>query len=226
MQSIIITSINKKDREAYSLSLCNEYNIHMHDINHIESLDEVGKEISLGIEAIKLMQETIYLAPFRGKTKAIIIEGCDRITPQAQNALLKILEEPPPHVVMILLASTKNVFLPTILSRCLIFELKYHLNISKDEEDKILETLYKIQNGSIGEKMAIAESFSKKKELTREQILSFLENILFILHRKIIQNDINMNTSIIRMIQKTHTIINTTNANPRLMLESLFISLD
>ena len=76
-------------------------------------MDEVREQICA--EAV--------IRPFSGKKRVFIVPEAEKMTPQAQNALLKTIEEPPEYVIFILLASTKSVYLPTILSRASVFTL-------------------------------------------------------------------------------------------------------
>ena len=76
-----------------------------------------GDHATIGVEAIRQIRQTLYVAPNDGDKKIYIIEKADTLNIQSQNALLKTLEEPPEHVVFIL-ATTEPQKLPaTILSR-------------------------------------------------------------------------------------------------------------
>lgn len=75
----------------------------------------------------------IGIKPYSGKYKIYIVDQAEKMNEQAQNALLKTIEEPPAYAVIILLASNTGRFLPTILSRCITFSLK------PVEEEKIVE---------------------------------------------------------------------------------------
>ncbi len=66
----------------------------------------------------------IGIKPYSGKYKIYIIDQAEKMNEQAQNALLKTIEEPPSYAVLILLASQTGNFLPTILSRCITLSLK------------------------------------------------------------------------------------------------------
>ena len=78
---------------------------------------ERGKN-SLGIRPIReQLVADVRTQPYQSAYKVYVVEDADLMTPEAQNALLKTLEEPPSYVVIILLASTGTGFLPTILSR-------------------------------------------------------------------------------------------------------------
>ena len=74
---------------------------------------------SIGIEQIKQLVRYIWEKPFSHKQKTAIIENADILTIPAQNALLKVLEEPPVHAQIILCSKTEESLLPTVVSRCM-----------------------------------------------------------------------------------------------------------
>ena len=75
---------------------------------------------SLKIEQIREMQKKIQEKPIISDKKVYIIDNADKMTIEAQNSLLKTLEEPPEFAVIILIGSNENAFLTTIKSRCMI----------------------------------------------------------------------------------------------------------
>lgn len=78
---------------------------------------------SIGVDDIREMQRDIQVKPFMHGYKIYIIEEAHAMTPQAQNALLKTLEDPPEHAVLILLSDRMEGMLPTVLSRCHMLRL-------------------------------------------------------------------------------------------------------
>lgn len=84
------------------------------DIHSIAPDDEGGV---LSIEKLRELQAKFTLAPFRSIRRAAVIEDADRMTTEAQNSLLKLLEEPPRHGHLILLTSERQALLETIMSR-------------------------------------------------------------------------------------------------------------
>lgn len=66
----------------------------------------------------------VAIKPYSSKYKVYIINEAEKMTPQAQNAILKTLEEPPAYAVIMLLVSNVNTLLPTILSRCVVLNMK------------------------------------------------------------------------------------------------------
>ncbi len=73
---------------------------------------------SIKIEHIRRLQQEIAYKPFEGRVKVWIIDQAERLTLQAANCLLKTLEEPPAHSLLILVAAQAAALLPTVVSRC------------------------------------------------------------------------------------------------------------
>lgn len=83
----------------------------------------VQPEKSIGVEAIRRMIADIQLRAFDDGYKVVMVEQAEKMTPQAQNCLLRTLEEPPPNTVFFLLSGARNAILPTLRSRCRIVTL-------------------------------------------------------------------------------------------------------
>ena len=81
-----------------------------------EIIEPVGNSIK--IEQIRELIKKVYEKPIVSNKKVYIINDSNLMTKEAQNSLLKTLEEPPEYVSIILIASNENLFLPTIKSRC------------------------------------------------------------------------------------------------------------
>ena len=98
---------------------------------------------NIKIEQIREMQKKIQEKPIISQKKVYIIDNADQMTQEAQNCLLKTLEEPPEFATIILIGSNENAFLSTIKSRCMIYHFK---RIENDIIQKFLENNYKIEN--------------------------------------------------------------------------------
>ena len=140
---------------------------------------------SIKIEQIRELVKKVYEKPIVSNKKIYIINDSNLMTKEAQNSLLKTLEEPPEYVTIILVASNENLFLPTIKSRCtkiifnklsnneLVAVLKKQYNYS-DVSDLVL----KIADGSVKKALNLRE---KEEEYTRiNNVYSNLENISII----------------------------------------------
>lgn len=83
------------------------------------------KPNSISVDDIReQVNNTIMIKPFQGPYKVYIIPQADMMTPQAQNALLKTIEEPPEYAVIMLLTENADTLLPTINSRCVMLKLR------------------------------------------------------------------------------------------------------
>lgn len=134
---------------------------------------------SIKIEQIRKIQRKILEAPIISNKKVYIINDADLMTEEAQNCLLKTLEEPPEFVTIILIGSKENEFLSTIKSRCTIIkfqdieneQIKSYL-FEKYGMDDISDDMLNIFGGSIGK----AEQLKEKNELYNN-IIELIEKI-------------------------------------------------
>lgn len=89
------------------------------------------KENTIGVEEVRVqINNDVQIKPYNDKYKIYVIEDAHLMTVQAQNALLKTIEEPPEYVIMLLLTSNSERLLPTIVSRCVTLNLR-PVNIDK-----------------------------------------------------------------------------------------------
>lgn len=85
-----------------------------HEKPNTVSVDDIRAQIN----------NDVVIKPYSGRYKIYILNEAEKMTPQAQNAILKTLEEPPAYAVIILLTANVNSLLPTILSRCVVLNMK------------------------------------------------------------------------------------------------------
>ena len=85
---------------------------------------EIDAASNRGIDDIRELRERINFAPISLKYKVYIVDEVHMLTDPASNALLKTLEEPPPHAIFILATTEPHKLLPTILSRCQRFDFR------------------------------------------------------------------------------------------------------
>lgn len=90
------------------------------------SLDvvEMDAASNRGIDEIRDLRDRVNLSPVQGRVKVYIIDEVHMLTAEAFNALLKMLEEPPEHVVFVLATTERHKVLPTIVSRCQTFDFR------------------------------------------------------------------------------------------------------
>lgn len=81
-----------------------------------------GPMRQISIHQVRLLKELAQYAPAQGRWRVFLVDQLDRINEQAANSLLKVLEEPPPYLIIILTAENLYNILPTIRSRSIIFQ--------------------------------------------------------------------------------------------------------
>ena len=167
-------------------------NIDSHDLSF--NIFELDAASNRGIEEIKNLIDKVRVPPQIGKYKVYIIDEVHMLTPQAMNAFLKTLEEPPKHIVFVLATTEKNKILPTILSRCQIYDfnrisdveiVEALINICKEEDFKFdeeaLSIIAKKSDGSLRDSLTILDrivSFTNKNINTEKtsELLNVLDN--------------------------------------------------
>ena len=132
---------------------------------------------SFGVDDIRNIIEEVSKKPFESDKKVLILHKCEKMTTQAQNALLKTIEEPPNGVFLILLSESLELILDTIKSRCQTYKLT---PLSKEDINKYIDHKYfdiSIEN----RKAALAYSQGipgKVEKFIEDDKLNNLRNIL------------------------------------------------
>ncbi|MDR2646721.1 MAG: hypothetical protein LBB67_01145 [Oscillospiraceae bacterium] len=102
---------------------------------------------SFHIDAIRQMRQDARLLPNEARQKVIILHQAQSMTPEAQNALLKLLEEPPDHTALILTAPARHMMLATVLSRVAVFSMGENCEEANNEQQtRVNETAQSIAN--------------------------------------------------------------------------------
>jgi len=140
---------------------------------------EVKGDKDIGVEEIRGVIEATSTYPSSAPNKVFLLDGADRLTPVAANALLKTLEEPPARVLFFLLAQQQRNILPTILSRC--GQVQYKLlpesyileRLQQFESDPNKALVYsRLGRGSLGRALAL---WGSGRLRFRDDVLSLLE---------------------------------------------------
>lgn len=116
----------------------------------------------LGIAEARKIKEHFSLKPYSAKGRTVILEDAGGLTPEAQNALLKTIEELPPDAELILGAESEANLLPTILSRCQVTRLQttdYRL-----PNENYTEDIEKLLKATTEERFLYIEKLKERKE--------------------------------------------------------------
>ena len=116
--------------------------------------EEKEREREIGVDEVRAMQHLASLAPVEGTHKVVVVDGPERMTRSAANALLKTLEEPPSNVVMLLLAADETGLLATVASRCQRIEMR---RCGRAEIMALLGRVAHLTAEKQGEVLALAE---------------------------------------------------------------------
>jgi DNA polymerase-3 subunit gamma/tau len=136
---------------------------------------EIDGASNRGIDEIRNLRESVRYAPVGGKRKVYIIDEVHMLTQEAFNALLKTLEEPPPHVVFVF-ATTQPLKVPqTIVSRCQRFDFRrIPADLIAARLSQICETEgYKCDAGALGVVSQRADGSMRDGQSMLEQVLAF-----------------------------------------------------
>lgn len=139
---------------------------------------------NIAVSQIRALRNEAYIKPHMASCRVFIIDFADTLNEQSQNALLKVLEEPPGNAVFILIAESKAALLETIISRCVILTLNcpetdaaldYILKTENYSKNDILSALESCQN-NIGKALMLLKGNSDTK--TSAAAKEFLEQML------------------------------------------------
>ena len=183
---------------------CKKIDHHLHpDVLIIEPEGQ-----TLKVDQVRQMQRDLAYRPYEGHRRVCVLTAADRMAPNMSNTLLKTLEEPPLHTVIILLANNPKMVLPTILSRCQ--PIRFHplpiplvsnwLMERGGFNEKEAHLLASLSEGSPGKALEIREEIDQiprdelltdfvglkslpfeKKENWAESLSSHRENLILIL---------------------------------------------
>ncbi len=110
-----------------------------------------GRARSIGIGSIRKVIETVSKHPFEGRKTVVVVFEAHLMTLEAQNAFLKVLEEPPPSSVLVLVTEFPDKLLDTVLSRCQQIRFDY---LGREAVGSFLETFYSVE-GKEAERISI-----------------------------------------------------------------------
>lgn len=141
------------------------------------------KTKNLGVDDVReQIKSQVEIKPYGCKHKIFIIDNADKMTTQAQNALLKILEEPPHFIIFILIGESYKNFLPTINSRCIAVkinpvgeeEVKKYLQ-ARGIDKNLAQVCASYSQGNIG--MALKFATDEKFMLIRKDVLEIIKKL-------------------------------------------------
>ena len=245
MHSIIICGGTKEGREEYLKSFLPDN----FTLNHpdVKILAATGLKHSIGINEVRLVEKFLIKKPLKSKENVVIIENANLLTLQAQNAILKTLEEPPKNSKIILETQNEKKLLPTIISRCKIIKLtgRVILNGSDPAHNLLVKEFVNILKKTKGDRLDYLENIKQRlsdkdfsinlinvwQSVLRDYLLLNLNYKTHLLNKqnqnqiKEIELKVTKSVELIDYADKLKKDIGTTNVSPRLALELLLLKL-
>jgi len=250
--AILITGGTKLERENKVSEILSEAmpkrrpGVYHPNLHLVKSLS--GRK-NISIDQIRELKKFMMKKSLGSETKVAVIIEAHKMTVEAQNALLKTLEEPPKGSHTILTSSDFSLLLPTIISRCQIIKLKTKIdsNLNLENHSQYVESFLELLKQGRGGKLDWAEEnkdILKNREQTVEMInswLSVLRDLLLIkegLEKEIMNKEtdnyqLTINNSVTRQqiissidnLNYIKKIINIYNITPRLAIETFLLYL-
>lgn len=212
MHGFIITGGTSSERARKIQTLVEEAAVSPFDVTTI-----IPEPTSIGIDRVRNMVSRLSIRPVASPSHAIIIMEAQTMTPEAQNAFLKTLEEPHGGTIIILETVQPDALLSTILSRC--HTIRIPVVSTDDEPDEMLiqciKTIEQLQASSVGERLKLIDVIAK----TREDALSFVDLAIPTLRKKLVTAQIH--AKLLRSLLTARTRI-MDNVTPKLALDAVF----
>jgi DNA polymerase-3 subunit delta' len=177
---------------------------------------------SIGIDSVRRLKNFLYQRPLISSRRAAIFDSAESLTLEAQNALLKIIEEPPSFSLIIFIAQELSVFSPTLASR---FTKVYFPRLSQKLIAKFLKENLKIDSvrasaisqqsfGRIGRALQLLKPESL--DIPTDSVLKYLEDLILSLRKNIFKN-----SSKLSWLLEREELLKRYNLNPKLQFKAI-----
>jgi len=185
MQTFLIIGSDEKGRLAKAEEIIGK-KISQAVNNPDISLLEKKEGNSIGINEVRNLQNIASRKPFQEEKITVIIKEAQFLTIEAQNALLKILEEPPSKTLIALTTPDPSWLLPTIVSRCQIIQLplKTEIQIGEEESQHISELLNQLLQSPVAHRFKVVEEEGITKD--RETAILWLNKLTFVVRQELV----------------------------------------
>lgn len=172
---------------------------------HISEFHEVNCADIRGIDNIREIRRRMSLRPMNGETKIWLIDEAAKLTNDAQNALLKMLEDTPSHVYFMLATTEPNKVIRTIHTRCLPLHLK---PISEKELSNLVMDIYhkEVKEGPFPE--TVIEKIVEHSDGSARQALVLLDSVIHLESEEEMLDTIEKSSTSVQAIQLCRLLLN------------------
>ena len=188
---------------------------------------EIGKSIdnffidtkeNIGIDTVRDIKKFLQNKPYENTHKIIFINSSHLLTPQAQNSLLKTLEEPPDNSLIFLITTNIDKLLPTVISRCQIIKDNQTPLTKTPKENLFIEVEKNLKNLNPGQKITLAGKFAYPKTKAK----SFCKDSIHHLKSLLKESPTNKTATNLKLAHSTLLRLEN-NIDPKLSLEHFFL---
>lgn len=210
MQSIIIVA-----EKNQALSLIETDSDMFPRINPLDLL-MLEPELSIGIDAIRVGQAFLATPPLKSPKKRIVVVEAHTMTIEAQNSMLKMLEEPQEYAQIILATPSLDSLLPTVQSRCQIIQQAVQ-PLAADAQ--AIELAHALDQASVSEKITLAQTEAKSRQEAKAVIKRLLLAQQAALSAKVEGKQVNRMEALFVALTQLDA-----NTNHRMVLEHVFFN--
>ena len=158
---LFATALTCKNKESAPCGSCENCSLSYAGTNPDIVFIGLEDKKSIGVDKIREMSKNVYIRPFEAENKVYIIENGGALTDEAQNAMLKILEEPPEYAVFVIITQSSSNLLSTVSSRCTKVRFT---PLSEEKMRRYIEEHHKDVEGDIDFLIKFSEGIPKKAD--------------------------------------------------------------
>ncbi len=221
MHAFLVTGGTKESRMNWVTKTLND-----REVSAFDRMVLASEEGTLGVASVRDFTKRLSLAPFQGTLLAGIIEDAHRLTVEAQNALLKTLEEPGPKSMLYLSAINADVLLPTIASRCQVISLGATDQYTQDDLLQCFKTLKQMIDARPGERIKLIDAIAPDRDAAK----AWVERAIASAHQELVHTGGGLATppkeSATQLIRRLLLAQRQLSANvtPKLVFDAIFFN--
>ncbi len=215
MHSFLITGGTKDKRGVWI-----DQKLKNLEVSPFDRVVLTSEEGNIGVSDVRTFTRQLTLTPSHGKLLAGIITDAHRLTTEAQNALLKTIEEPSPKSIIFLETASPDLVLPTISSRCQIILLEGGEQYAKDDLSQCFNIVEQMKKVSVGERIKMIDKIASDREAAK----TWVELSIAATHQSLHEHPQSMRESA-RMLRRLLAAQKQLAANvtPKLVLDNVFL---
>lgn len=199
MHSFIIWATSQK-RDSLIEAFCKKFQVASYNKYTVSFINGAG------IEEVRSLSHILRLSHSGDGNRLIVLDDLDRASNAAQNALLKVLEEPPHKTILVVTCQNLHALLDTIVSRCQIVRTNFNNSASESKNGAIIKQILEAPSA---QRLVLAA----KNATTREKAKEFLEAISVELYTLLHQNDQSHLKQTADLLNRTQKAIQYIDAN-------------